>query len=145
MPHAEQPDTGRFVVHPTISDHLSWIRTRLSAERTMMSWARTSIALIGFGFTIVKFFEALRSMEGYEAGRFINAPRYLGLLLIACGTAALVVAIWEYRRVVQYLWSADFRVIAGMQNIPHTPVLAAAVVLVLIGVFTFTALAFQLA
>ena len=47
---------GRFEVRPTASDHFSWLRTRLSVERTMMSWVRTATALIGFGFTIVQFF-----------------------------------------------------------------------------------------
>jgi hypothetical protein len=47
---------GRFEVKATASDHFSWLRTRLSVERTMMSWVRTATALIGFGFTIVQFF-----------------------------------------------------------------------------------------
>ena len=44
-------DSLRFAVKPTVSDHFSWIRTRLSVERTMMSWVRTAVALIGFGFS----------------------------------------------------------------------------------------------
>jgi Domain of unknown function (DUF202) len=47
---------GRFEVKATASDHFSWLRTRLSVERTMMSWIRTATALIGFGFTIVPVF-----------------------------------------------------------------------------------------
>jgi putative membrane protein len=39
----------RFQVKATAESHFSWLRTRLSVERTLMSWVRTSVALIGFG------------------------------------------------------------------------------------------------
>ena len=55
---------GRFEVRATASDHFSWLRTRLSIERTMMSWVRTASALIGFGFTIVQFFYRVQEMPG---------------------------------------------------------------------------------
>ena len=47
---------ARFQVKPTSDSHFSWLRTRLAVESTLMSWVRTSISLIGFGFTIVQFF-----------------------------------------------------------------------------------------
>src|SRR5271156_6342842 len=87
---------GRFEVKATASDHFSWLRTRLSIERTMMSWVRTASALIGFGFTIVQFFDRMQQMPGAAAAYFPHAPRYLGLSLIFCGVMALVISIWEY-------------------------------------------------
>jgi inner membrane protein YidH len=140
-----EADTRHFEAKLTISDHFSWLRTRLSAERTMMSWARTSIALIGFGFTIVKFFDQLGAMEGAAPARNPAIPRYLGLLLIGTGVGALAIAIWEYRSVIRYLWKPDFQMIAGLHDTPgHTPVLAAATVLILIGIFAFTSIVFRL-
>ena len=56
-PHSA-PSAGRFEVRATADTHFGWIRTRLSIERTMMSWIRTATALIGFGFAIVQFFDA---------------------------------------------------------------------------------------
>jgi putative membrane protein len=53
------PSAGRFEIKVTADSHFGWIRTRLSIERTMMSWLRTATALIGFGFAIVQFFERL--------------------------------------------------------------------------------------
>ena len=50
------PSAERFEVRVTADTHFGWIRTRLSVERTMMSWIRTATALIGFGFAIVQFF-----------------------------------------------------------------------------------------
>ena len=86
----------RFEVRPTSDSHFGWIRTRLSLERTLMSWVRTSVALIGFGFTIVQFFEHLHSEVVAPALR-PQAPRYLGLALIAAGVLALLISIWQYR------------------------------------------------
>ena len=104
---------GRFEVRATASDHFSWLRTRLSVERTMMSWVRTATGLIGFGFTIVQFFDRMQQMPGTAPSYFPEAPRYLGLSLIFCGVAALVIAIWEYHWGLRYLWSRDFAAIAG--------------------------------
>jgi cytochrome bd ubiquinol oxidase subunit I len=38
----------------------------------------------------------------------------LGLALIFCGVAALVISIWQYRWMDHYLWDTPFRPIAGM-------------------------------
>ena len=41
---------SRFQVEPNVQTHFAWLRTRLSAERTLMSWVRTGAALIGFNY-----------------------------------------------------------------------------------------------
>ena len=61
---------GRFEVRATASDHFSWLRTRLSVERTMMSWVRTATGLIGFGFAIVQFFDRMQQMPGVAPALF---------------------------------------------------------------------------
>jgi putative membrane protein len=83
----------RFEVKPYAERRFSWIRTRMSRERTLMSWVPTAAALIGFGCTIVPFFERLESDDGLEAAAFPDAPRYLGLALILTGVVALVLSI----------------------------------------------------
>ena len=139
----EMPAEGagqRFTVKPTAESHFSWLRTRMSLERTLMSWVRTSTALIGFGFTIVQFFERIKSADGVKAATFPDAPRYLGLALILTGVVALVLSIWQYRSFMRYMWSANFAPIAGAKDAPgSTPLLATAIVLALIGAFAFGA------
>jgi putative membrane protein len=140
------PSPGRFEVRTTSDSHFSWLRTRLSLERTMMSWLRTATALIGFGFAIVQFFERLQRAPEARSAYLPNAPIYLGLALIACGILALVVAIWEYRWALHYLWGAPFTPIAGAGKEPmNTPVLAIGVLLVFIGLFAFFAVLLRLA
>ena len=128
-PH-EMPDSPRFAVHATSDSHFSWLRTRMSLDRTMMSWVRTGTALIGFGFTIVQFFERLGGVSGVGPAVTPDAPRYLGLALIGAGIVALAISFWQYRQVVSYLWAAPFDRLAGVDaDGMRTPVLAVAILI----------------
>jgi inner membrane protein YidH len=136
---------GRFEVKATASDHFSWVRTRLSLERTMMSWQRTAVALIGFGFAIVQYLEHLEQTPGARTAYLPHAPRYLGLALISCGILALLVSIWQYWWSIRYLWGEPFAPIAGVtREGKQTPVIAVAVVLIGIGLFAFFAVLLRL-
>jgi putative membrane protein len=133
-------ETGRFQVRATADTHFSWLRTRMSIERTLMSWVRTSTALIAFGFTIFQFLYRFNKTPGVEAPEFPWAPWFLGLGLIGTGLVALIISVWEYRSLVRYLWEKDFKPIAGVDEFRHhTPVVAVSVVLILIGIFAFVA------
>jgi putative membrane protein len=126
---------ARFDVQPTAGNHFSWFNTRLSVERTYLAWIRTAIALIGFGFTIVQFFQRMQDMAQSGAKLHPGAPRDLGLALIASGIGALVVATLQYRMGLKYLWGPQFRAIAGIDEKPHlTPASFCAYVLMLIGI-----------
>lgn len=135
-PHEE---TSRFQVRATAESHFSWLRTRMSTERTLMSWVRTSTALIGFGFTIFQFMNRFSQTPGIKPVKPWT-PWILGLSLIGTGTVALTIAVWEYRLLVRYLWQKDFTPIAGVdESAHHTPIVAVSVVLILIGMFAFAA------
>ena len=143
-PHSA-PSADRFEVRVTADSHFSWIRTRLSLERTMMSWIRTAVSLIGFGFAIVQFFERFAQMPGARPADYPNAPRDLGLALISCGVLAMLIAIWQYLWSIRYLWSETFAPIAGLtREGMHTPVIAIAVLLICIGLFAFFAVLLRL-
>jgi putative membrane protein len=138
------PNSGRFEVRATADTHFGWLRTRLSVERTMMSWVRTAVSLIGFGFAIVQFFERLQQMPGTRPANYPKAPQYLGLALIACGILALLISIWQYRWTVRYLWKGSFAPIAGMRDGAtkeqmQSPIIAVAILLLCIGLFAFFA------
>src|ERR1700742_4237117 len=71
-------------------------RTVMGSERSLMAWIRTSLSMIGFGFSIYKFFQYLPEEVATGNIRRPQAPRNLGLTLIALGTLALVAATWQH-------------------------------------------------
>ena len=140
------PAAGRFEVRATAADHFAWIRTRLALERTIMSWLRTAVALIGFGFAIVQYLTHLQQTPGTRPDYLPTAPEYLGLALISCGVLALVISIWQYRWGLRYLWGEPYAPIAGAtKEGKQTPIMAVAILLIGVGLFAFFAVLFRLA
>ena len=70
------------------------VRTAFSSEQTLLSWIRTSLSLITFGFSITKFFYFLG--ERQEDVQLSAGPRRLGIALVCVGIFVLVLAIAEY-------------------------------------------------
>src|SRR4029450_2304049 len=85
----ETPAKDKGTVLAEERTDLALQRTRMAGERTLMAWIRTAISMIGFGFGIYKFFQY--QAEKIAAGniRHPQAPRNLGLTLVALGTLAL--------------------------------------------------------
>jgi putative membrane protein len=136
---------SRFEVRATASDHFAWLRTRLALERTIMSWLRTAVALIGFGFAIVQYLAHLEETPGTRSAYLPHSPRYLGLALIACGVLALVISIWQYQWGLRYLWGEPYTPIAGVtKEGKQTPIMAVAILLIGVGLFAFFAVLFRL-
>jgi putative membrane protein len=141
-------ESGRFTVRTAAETHFAWLRTRLAVERTILAWVRTAVSLVGFGFTIVQFFDRLQQMPGVAPARFPDAPRYLGLAMISCGVISLAISMWEYWWMIRYLWSHDYAPIAGIitegRHLRHSPIIAVVVVLMLVGIFAFFAVLLRL-
>jgi inner membrane protein YidH len=105
-------------------------RTIIASERTLMAWIRTALSMIGFGFTIYKFFQYMPAELAAGNVRRPQAPRNLGMTLIALGTLALAAAAWDHRHFLnelgvsqkRHIWSISFVV---------------AMFVMLIGVITF--------
>ena len=131
---------ARFEVRASAADHFAWVRTRLALERTIMSWLRAAVALIGFGFAIIQYISHLQQIRGARPAYLSTAPEYLGLALILCGILALVISIWQYRWSIRYLWGEPFEPIAGATNEGmQSPVMAVAILLIFVGLFAFFA------
>src|SRR4051812_3851304 len=108
MAHAEARHSNvRESVIPQRETHFSWLSTRMSTERTLMSWVRTSSALIAFGFTISQLFDRFNGSTGAAAHVRLPMVRTLPLAMIAIGTIAIMIAAREYRDTVHYLWSFE--------------------------------------
>jgi universal stress protein family protein len=74
-------------------------------------------------------------------------------LSIAAGVLSLVISGWQYQRLVRYLWSPEFRPLAGIDSkamkamepiYAQTPVVAVVTVVILIGLFTFVAVLWRM-
>jgi putative membrane protein len=133
------------VVKPTSDSHFAWIRTRLSADSTLMGWMRLATTLIGFGFTILQFFDRLETMSSAKPALAPHLPRYLGLALIFSGVFGLLIAIWQYIWFVNYLHSEEFSRLAIKPTLPiNRPALAIAIALALVGTVAFVTVMFRL-
>ena len=91
-------------------------RTIIATERTLMAWIRTALSLIGFGFTMYKFFQYMPAELAAGTVRRPQAPRNLALTLIALGTIALLAATVQHRLALnelgvsakRHIWSLSF-------------------------------------
>jgi putative membrane protein len=137
--------SDRFKVDANAQTHFAWLRTRLAVERTMLAYMRTAVSLIGFGFAIFQIvFKYQRSPDITDI-RFPDAAWYLGLALILCGILAAFFSVWEYRRLLRYLWSGSYAAVAGIHGGRMlTPLFGISFVIALIGVFAFFAVLLRL-
>ena len=131
-------ESVRFDVQPSVGNHFAWMRTMLALQRTLMASVRTSVSLIGFGFTVAQFFDKMRDKvpEGMR-GLGVNIPRSLGLVLIGAGVISLIMFLWQYKTSVAHLKSGDFAVLATTEKTLHRPAYIVAYAVILIGIAAF--------
>ena len=131
-------ETARFDVQPSVGNHFAWMRTMLALQRTLMASVRTSVSLVGFGFTVAQFFDKMRDKvpEGMH-GIGVNIPRTLGLILIGAGVISLMMFLWQYRTSVNHLKSGDYAVLATTEKTLHRPTYIVAYAVILIGIAAF--------
>jgi putative membrane protein len=81
-------------------------RNRAAAERTLMAWIRTSLALIGFGFGIERIVAAIYQALG-DAVNPLRLSRILGLSFVALGTFAMLFAAFDHQHQLKRIQRND--------------------------------------
>lgn len=90
---------------PNAQDDLARDRNRLAADRSLLSFVRLSLTLIGVG---VGFEQILRALS--PSGRYIDAWAYgLSLVYVGLGVLSLGFAIADYRAERVQLRSPQYR------------------------------------
>ncbi len=86
------------------------VREHLANERTFLSWVRTSIAILAFGFLVEKFSLYLRWVMG-AAYQTVGGPRseILAAVFIGLGGVLLVVAAVRFKVVQRQIDTGTFR------------------------------------
>jgi putative membrane protein len=110
------------------SDHLA-------NERTFLAWIRTSIALMGFGFVIVKFALFIRQVS-IALGNKVSAPSkgysaIIGVIMVALGAILATLAYMRYLHIEKQLNNSSYFPSKLLSLLLTVSILAGSVLLVL--------------
>lgn len=91
---------------PSELKHSAALSDYLAAERTVLAWIRTGLALMGFGFVVARFGLFLQQLQVIQHAN--PAPSYglsewFGTALIASGVMVDVFSGWRYAQLVRRL------------------------------------------
>lgn len=121
----------------------AWQRNHMANERTFLSWCRTGISLIGFGFLIERFDVVIREMRFLAvpgmSGKLNQVPstRYMGMVALGLGVVITVLAGWRFYYIRKHINTGD----PSFTAMPDT-ILLTAVLLTVASAFVFFAFYF---
>jgi inner membrane protein YidH len=103
----------------------------LAAERTLLAWIRTGLALMGFGFVVARFglfLQELQVTQHVLSSPSLGLSLWFGTVLMAVGVIVNVFAGWHHLRLVRELDRGQ-----AMRARPSTQAVATAFFLAFVG------------
>ena len=97
---------GELMDSPTGNGQKAALSDYLAAERTLLAWIRTGLALMGFGFVVARFglfLQQLQLLERPHATASYGFSLWFGTALIGFGVIVNVFAGWHHLRLVRDL------------------------------------------
>jgi|688.fasta_scaffold03655_20 putative membrane protein len=90
-----------------VTTELARERNREAADRTLLAWIRTSLAMVSLGFGIERFGQAAVGLDG--GGFSPLKTRFYGATLMALGIVATLAGMWEHRLVLRAIAGDAYR------------------------------------
>ena len=104
--HMPLPDPNTPVSLP---NELARERNREAADRTLLAWIRTSLAMISLGFGIERLGQAALSLNTKLSGFSALKTQLFGATLIVLGMTATLAGMWEHRGILSAIVRDDYR------------------------------------
>ena len=117
------------------TNELARERNRAAADRTLMAWIRTALAMIGFGFGVGKIYDALEKANPEQLYDPLHSAQIVGEALIALGVLGLLAAVVQHWQILKRIDDEQF-----IYRPPRALPMIVAILLLLIGVFAFVSI-----
>ena len=83
-------------------------RVLFAAERTLLAWQRSGLALMGFGFVVERFGLFMRMVTGHAPSNIDRVfSLWLGVALLCMSAIVLAFAATQFRTVVKQLGPSE--------------------------------------
>ena len=119
----------------SITNELARERNRAAADRTLMAWIRTALAMIGFGFGVGKLYEAFEKANPDRVTDTLHSAYIVGEALIALGVLGLLAAVIQHSKTLKKIEDEQY-----IYRAPRALPMIVATLLLLIGVFAFVSI-----
>ena len=126
---------SEIVKKRSTADELARERNRAAADRTLMAWIRTAIAMIGFGFGVGKLYDALEQANAERVTDPLHSAQIVGEAFIALGVLGLFAAVVQHWRILKRIEKEHY-----VYRQPRALPMLVASLLLLIGVFAFVSI-----
>ncbi len=93
---------------PNLQVELAKERNRVAADRTLLSWIRISVSLIGLGFILEEAIEQLYLWLEIDPTRTLIPLKVFSLLFVSTGGILVVIAAFDYQEEIKRLQQPEY-------------------------------------